>query len=114
MLQKHGDAIGMNTSAAGDIDWFVSGHDESCALKTPFNEVGTVTTATYTSLASRKGGAAGGWRRNVLFISVFNAHATDANTIEIVFSRSATDRIIHKATLAAGEKIEYSGDGGFV
>lgn len=107
-LPDDNDAIRINTSAAGDVHYFLSGVNVSIANRVSRNNPGKITTATYTSVATRAGGAGGGFKSEIDFISVYNNHATDPNTIEIVFSRSGTDYILYKTTLAAGERLEYS------
>lgn len=104
------DKLQLTRSSAADVDVHVAWVDLSAAVSTPgrtntaFN-----TAATGDILAS----PAGSTQRIVKFISIRNKHATTPVDVTVIFDQNGTDFELHKATLLAGEMLEYQEGLGF-
>ena len=101
-------SIDLTTSTTADIDYAVSWVDMTTTAFTPGDGHGTVNTATTTTIVAAP---AASTQRGVKSISVFNRHATTANTVTVKKDVSATEYHLFKATLSAGESLQWT-DGG--
>ncbi len=92
------------TSAAVTVDVMASYTDLSGTTVTPGNQMTAITTATTTDVVAVPGAST---VRRVHLLTVRNKHATSPVDVTLVIDVSATDYEIHKATLLAGEMLEY-------
>ena len=109
ILEGNTDALEMVTSTAASTDYSVSWSNVTAtALTTPGTTKGNVTSAgaTTTILAAP---SASNWR-HIRAINIYNA-GTIANVITLQIDVSATNRLLAKVTLAAGERLQVNGDG---
>jgi hypothetical protein len=112
MIALYGNnaAIKINCTAAGDIDYYVSGYEVMLKSEQyPFFSNGNATASGDTTICSDAYGTDGATRKDINFISIKNVHATDPNTITLTFvpATGATSDL-YSATLLAGERFEYS------
>lgn len=98
----------LTTSSTAGIDWVTSWVDMTTTAFTPGDANGTVNTATTTTIVAAP---ASSTQRGVKSVSIFNRHATAANTVTIKKDVSGTEYRLIQATLAAGESLQWS-DGG--
>ena len=101
-------SIDLTTSSTADIDYAVSWVDMTTTAFTPGDGHGTINTATTTVIVAAPGAST---QRGVKSISVFNRHVTTANTVTVKKDVSATEYCLFKATLSAGESLQWT-DGG--
>jgi hypothetical protein len=104
------DKLKLITSAAGDIDTYVSYIDCTDATppvpKAPNKEAHNITTAATTDILA--GTTTATDRRNVKQVTIRNVHATIANDVTVVIDAiDGSDYELHKATLSPGEMLEY-------
>lgn len=110
------DKVRLVTSAAATIDVHCSYVDASNAdppvIKgsTMGRQVTAITTATTTDIVATPGA---GVVRNVKAIFVRNKHASLSCDVTVLIDVSATQYELHKASLAAGETLEYVEGVGF-
>jgi hypothetical protein len=106
------DKVQLITSAAATVDVHASYIDHTTATDdlVAGRQVTAITTATTTDIVATPGA---GVVRNVKTIHVRNRHATLATDVTILIDVSATDYELYKATLAAGEGLEYVEGVGF-
>lgn len=108
------DKIQLTTSAAATIDVHASYVDASTAdppVVTDVNRQNTaITTATTTDIVAAPGAST---TRNVKALHIRNKHASTACDVTVIFDQNGTDFEIHKASLAAGEALEYVDGVGF-
>ncbi|MBA3356231.1 MAG: hypothetical protein H0U18_09935 [Pyrinomonadaceae bacterium] len=98
------DKFQLVTSAAVTVDVVASYTDLSGTTVTPGNQVTAITTAATTDVVAAP---AASTVRRVHVITVRNKHATSSVDVTLHLDRSATDYELHKATLLAGEMLEY-------
>ena len=98
----------ITTSAAADIHWFASVSKRTSFDSEPLTYSGTITSATTTTIIDNTSGATGGLSAAVEFLSIRNTHATDPNTVTVIYDNGTTDIQIYKAVLLAGERMEYN------
>lgn len=96
--------LDLTTSSTADIDWVVSYVDMTTSAFTPADSQGTINTAGTTAIVAAP---ASSTQRGVKSISIFNRHATTANTVTVKKDVSGTEYILSKATLAAGESLQW-------
>jgi hypothetical protein len=101
-------SLDLTTSSTADIDYAVSYVDMTTSAFTPGDGHGTINTAGTTVIVAAP---ASSTQRGVKSISVFNRHATAANTVTVKKDVSGTEYILFKATLSAGESLQWN-DGG--
>jgi len=104
------DKLKIITSAAGDIDVYCSYIDCSDASPpvpdAPNKQATNITTATTTDVLAGVANAAK--RRNVKQVTIRNTHASVSNDVTVVVDAiDGSDYELHKATLDAGEMLEY-------
>lgn len=102
------DKLQLITSAAATIDVHASHMDASTAsppvMDAPARTLTAITTATTTDIVA---GPASGKVRNVKTLHIRNKHASLSCDVTVVFDLAGTDYELHKATLKAGEALEY-------
>jgi hypothetical protein len=104
LLTTTSDVLRIVTSFAADIDVFASFIDRNGSTDTPGNQDAAITTATTTSIVSAPGAST---YRNVRNISIRNKDAVDGCTVTVQFYDGVNAREVIKATLAAGESMNY-------
>lgn len=110
------DEIELVTAQAVTIDTHASFVDMSQANPpvvqgtTSGNLNKQISTATTTDIVD---GPASSVTRNVKTLNIRNRHATDSCTVTVQFDANGTKYELHKATLAAGEALEYVEGVGF-
>ena len=97
--------IELTTSSTADIDYAVSWVDATTTVFTPGDGHGTINTATTTTIVAAP---AASTQRGVKSISVFNRHATTTNTVTVKKDVSGTEYCLFKATLMAGESLQWN------
>ncbi len=103
-LADTNDKLQLVTSAAVTVDVFASYTDLSGTTVTPAKQLTAITTATTTDIVAAPGAST---VRRIHTLFVRNKHATSSVDVTVVFDDNATDYEIHKATLLAGEMLEY-------
>lgn len=98
-------SIDLTTSSTADIDYAVSWVDATTTVFTPGDGHGTINTAGTTVIVAAP---AASTQRGVKSISVFNRHATTANTVTVKKDVSGTEYCLFKATLMAGESLQWN------
>ena len=98
-------SLELTTSSTADIDYAVSFVDMTTSVFTPGDGHGTINTAGTTVIVAAP---AASTQRGVKSLSVFNRHATTANTVTVKKDVSGTEYILFKATLAAGESLQWA------
>lgn len=105
------NAIKVTTSAATNVDWYLAGYERKAGdKKNEFSRDGQITTATTTTLYTS---SLSGIKVSMTYFSITNLDAVNPNTITVLYYDGTLTVQVHKAVLAAGEKLEYT-DGGFV
>ena len=97
--------IELTTSSTADIDYAVSWVDATTTAFTPGDGHGTINAATTTTIVAAP---AASTQRGVKSISVFNRHATTANTVTVKKDVSGTEYHLFKAVLMAGESLQWN------
>jgi len=108
------DKLQLVTSAAVTVDVHASYADLSGTTVTPGRKNTAISTATTTDIVASP---AGSTVRNIKTLHIRNKHATTPVDVTVLYEGSATDADVelHKATLLAGEMLEYvEGIGFFV
>lgn len=95
----------VTTSSTADTDWVVSWVDATTTAFTPGDAHGTINTVSTTIIVAAP---AASTQRGVKSISVFNRHATTTNTVTVKKDVSGTEYILFKATLMAGESLQWN------
>lgn len=98
------DKLQLVTDAAATVDVHASFADLSGTTVTPGKQNTAITTATTTDIVAAPGAST---TRNVKTLHIRNKHATLAVSVTVVFDANGTDYELHKATLLAGEALEY-------
>ena len=107
-LQGSTDALEVVTTSTSAIDYEVTWtNGTATAQTTPGVESGQIVTATTTTVVAAP--AASNWRV-LLNVSLYNAGAA-SNTVTIQVDRSASNRILCKATLSAGDRLALDNQG---
>ena len=101
-------SLEITTSSTADTDYVVSWVDMTSSTFTPGDGSGTINTIGTTIIVAAP---ASSTQRGVKSISVFNRHATTAQTVTVKKDVSGTEYTLFKATLAAGESLQWT-DGG--
>ena len=107
------DKLQVTTSAAVTTDVHASFVDVIVGTSsTPGKQNTAITTATTTDIVAVPGGST---QRVVKHINIRNKHATSPQDVTVIYDANGTDYELHKATLLAGEVLEYQeGIGWFV
>ncbi len=95
----------LTTSSTADTDYFVSWVDMTTSAFTPGASQGTINTAGTTVLVAAP---AASTQRGIKTVSVFNRHASTAQTVTVKIDVSGTEYSLFKATLMAGESLQWS------
>ena len=95
----------LTTSSTADTDYFVSWVDMTTSAFTPGASQGTINTAGTTVLVAAP---AASTQRGIKAVSVFNRHASTAQTVTVKIDVSGTEYSLFKATLMAGESLQWS------
>jgi hypothetical protein len=98
------DKMQIVTSAAVTVDVHASWVDLASGSVTPGRTNTAITTAATTDVVATP---AASTQRNVKTLNVRNKHASSSVDVTVVFDQNGTDFELHKATLAAGEVLEY-------
>jgi len=98
-------SLELTTSSTADIDWAVSYVDMTTSAFTPADSQGTINTVGTTQIVAAP---ASSTQRGVKSISVFNRHASTANTVTVKKDVSGTEYHLFKATLSAGESLQWT------
>lgn len=110
-LEGSTDSLEMVTSSTATTEYHVSWSNVTAtALTTPGTSMGTVSSATTTTILAAP--SASNWRY-VRELTVYNTHASTSQDVTINIDRSATDLRQFKATLSAGESIKFRENGNF-
>ena len=109
------DKLQVITSAAGGIDVHASWIDATTAdppVVTDVNRTNTsnINTAATTDIVAAP---AASTTRNIKALHITNIHASTANDVTVQYNQNGTLIRIHKASLAAGEALEYVDGVGF-
>ncbi len=110
------DKLGLFTSTTADIDAHVSYIDinsSTGAWVGGGKQNATINTVVATPGTDILAAPAGTTLRNIKTINIRNRHATTSNTVTAAFNANGTLYELHKATLAAGEALEYVEGVGF-
>jgi hypothetical protein len=101
ILEGSTDSLEVVTTTTAQIDYQASWSNVTAtALTTPGTTKGAITTATTTTVIAAP--AASNFR-HLRALSLMNVSTTAANTVTVQVDVSATNRLVVKATLAAGE-----------
>ena len=103
-LADTNDRLRVVTSAAVTTDVVASFSDLSGTTVTPGKQLTAITTATTTTVVTEPGAST---VRRVHTLFVRNKHASTPVDVTVLYQDNATDYEIHKATLLAGEMLEY-------
>ena len=95
----------LTTSSTADTDYFVSWVDMTTSAFTPGASQGTINTAGTTVLVTAP---AASTQRGIKAVSVFNRHASTAQTVTVKVDVSGTEYCLFKATLLAGESLQWT------
>lgn len=95
----------LTTSSTADTDYFVSWVDMTTSAFAPGASQGTINTAGTTVLVAAP---AASTQRGIKTVSVFNRHASTAQTVTVKIDVSGTEYSLFKATLMAGESLQWS------
>jgi len=99
------DKLQVTTSAAVTTDVHASFVDVIVGTSsTPGKQNTAITTATTTDIVAVPGGST---QRVVKHINIRNKHATSPQDVTVIYDANGTDYELHKATLLAGECLEY-------
>jgi hypothetical protein len=98
----------LTTSSTANIDYALSYVDMTTSAFTPADSQGTINTVSTTVIVAAP---AASTQRGIKSISVFNRHATTANTVTVKKDVSGTEYCLFKAVLSAGESLQWT-DGG--
>jgi hypothetical protein len=101
-------SIDLTTSSTADIDYAVSFVDMTTTAFTPGDGHGTINTAGTTVIVAAP---ASSTQRGVKSISIFNRHASTANTVTVKKDVSGTEYILFQAQLSPNESLQWN-DGG--
>ena len=101
-------SLAITTSAAVSTDWAVSYVDMTTSAFTPGDGTGNVNTATTTTIVAAP---ASSTQRGVKSISVSNRSTTTSQVVHVKKVVSATEYVLFKAQLDAGETLSWN-DGG--
>lgn len=104
------DKIQVVTSAAVTVDVHASFADLASGTVTPGRSLTAITTATTTDIVAAPGAST---FRNVKSLTIRNKHATSSVDVTVVYDANGTDYELHKATLFAGEVLEWIEGVGF-
>lgn len=111
ILEGSTDSLEVITSAAGSVDYQASwANVTATALTTPGTTKGNITTATTTTVIAAP--AASNFR-HVRALYLRNASTSASNTVTVQVDVSATNRVLHSATLAPGETLVLKETGEF-
>lgn len=112
LLTSTSDKIQVITGSSGAISVHTSWVDNASGTITPGRtNTASITGTTTTDVVAAP---ASSTQRNVKFISVFNTHASVSNLITIQHTDGTNVEILWKATLLAGESVEFDANGDFV
>jgi hypothetical protein len=111
ILDGASDKLQVVTSSTADLHSFASYVDKNALTITPSRKATAIVTATTTDVVLAPGATI---QRHVKKLTLRNKHASTANTVTLQYFDGATAFEIFKATLAAGEVIQYTEAGGFV
>lgn len=95
----------LTTSAAVNTDYYVSWVDMTTSAFTPGASAGTINTAGTTVVVAAP---ASSTQRGIKSVSVFNRDASTAQTVTVKVDVSGTEYCLFKATLMAGESLQWS------
>lgn len=110
------DKLGLFTTTTADVDVHVSYIDINSSTGAwsgggkQNTAISSVVGTPGTDILAVPGGTT---LRNIKTINVRNKHATTSNTVTVAFNANGTLYELHKATLAAGEALEYVEGVGF-
>lgn len=104
-LDTTSKTLEVTTSAAVNTDYVVSYVDMTSSAFTPISAQGTISSAATTTIVSAP---AASTQRGIKQISIFNRSTNGAQTVTVKLDVSATEYTLFKATLAAGESLQYS------
>jgi hypothetical protein len=114
LLTATTDKLQLTTSAAVTVDVHASSMDHTLSTDNVegVKQNTAITTATTTDIVAAP---ASGVTRNVKTLHIRNKHASSSVDVTVIYDQNATDFELHKATLKAGEALEYvEGIGFFV
>lgn len=103
-LADTNDKLQLVTSAAVTVDVHASFTDLNGTTVTPGKQNTAITTATTTDIVAAPGAST---VRNVKTLHARNKHASSSVDVTVVYDDNGTDFELHKATLLAGEALEY-------
>lgn len=104
-LNSIGETLKITTSAATNVDWYIAGYARKAGnIKTEFSDNGQITTATTTSIRASTQTEI---KESINYMSITNLDAVTSNTVSVLFYDGTNTAQIHKAVLAAGEKLEF-------
>ena len=98
------DKLQLVTSAAVTVDVHASFADLSGTTVTPGKQNTAISTAATTDIVASPGAST---VRNVKTLHIRNKHASSPVDVTVVYDANATDYELHKATLNAGNMLEY-------
>lgn len=110
LLTATTDSIEVVTSAAATLNVHASWMDYNGTTVTPGRTNTAITTATTTTVLAAP---AASTQRNLKTLNIRNKHASLATDVTVQFNQNATVFELHKATLKAGEALEYIEGVGF-
>lgn len=111
LLTATTEILELETSAAVSTDFKCEFADHTTTTFTPGTSQGNISTATTTTIVSAP---AASTQRQIKECRVYNRSTTTAQIVTFKFDVSATERLLYKATLAAGESVQYTEERGFV
>jgi hypothetical protein len=104
LLTATTDKIQLVTGSAGTINFHASWVDNNAGTITPGRSNSAPTTATTTDVVAAP---AASTQRNIKTLNIRNAHASNANTLTVLFNDNGTTYELFKCTLAAQEILTY-------
>lgn len=111
ILEGSTDSLEVVTSSAGSIDYQASWSNVTAtALTTPGTTKGNISTATTTTIIAAPSASN---FRHVRGLWLRNASTTASNTVTVQVDVSATNRVIHQASLGIGEMLLMDETGKF-
>lgn len=104
LLTATTDKLQLVTGSAGTINFHASWVDNNAGTITPGRSNSAPTTATTTDVVAAP---ASSTQRNVKTMNIRNAHASNANTLTVLFNDNGTTYELFKCSLAAQEVLTY-------
>lgn len=110
ILNASNDSLEIVTSAAGKIEYVIAYADHTSSGVSISNALGTITTATTTTVVSAP---AAGTTRQIRGIMIANTSASTNNTLTVQIDTSGTNKKVMSFLLEYGENAQYTDGAGW-